>query len=224
MALRNTKTKFTLAVVDRAGLAGEIEAIARLKGVDCDVLSCTSVLEVVGENGPGAVSGLAASASAAGPFLPDLLRWTESLFDQRIPTVIVGSEIDDEAVRMVVGRGHVRWVDQDSSGDTLSHWLMVALEVHQLRSFRRAHDGLATTLRDARLQLFHARISTYVPPEGPPCGPALPTAIEEIQSLKDARAQFERSHIRAAVRECGSLKDASAALGISYTSLWRRLR
>jgi molybdenum-dependent DNA-binding transcriptional regulator ModE len=26
------------------------------------------------------------------------------------------------------------------------------------------------------------------------------------------------------VREWGSLKDASAALGISYTSLWRRLR
>ena len=42
--------------------------------------------------------------------------------------------------------------------------------------------------------------------------------------LREARAQFERAHIKAAVREWGSLKEAAAALGISYTSLWRRLR
>ena len=48
--------------------------------------------------------------------------------------------------------------------------------------------------------------------------------LEEIMALREARAQFERAHIKAAVREWGSLKEAAAALGISYTSLWRRLR
>jgi hypothetical protein len=118
----------------------------------------------------------------------------------------------------------VKWLDAKAPRIDLSNWLLTAIEVHELRAFRAEHDAIAGSLREARMQLFHGFISSYSPPEGPPCGPPLPTAIDEIQMLRDARAQFERAHIQAAVRERGSLKDASAALGISYTSLWRRLR
>ena len=125
---------------------------------------------------------------------------------------------------MCLSREHVRWTPPEPTRESLSEWLLIALEVHELRSFRSQHDALATGLREARMQLFHGFISGYAPPEGPPCGPPLPTSQEEIQPLKEARSQFERAHIQAAVREWGSLKEASQALGISYTSLWRRLR
>ncbi|MCA9555640.1 MAG: hypothetical protein KC933_36760, partial [Myxococcales bacterium] len=131
---------------------------------------------------------------------------------------------DEAAARMVLGRDHVRWMDQGPPKDALADWMVVALEVHEVRAFRSEHDGIAQALREARMQLFHGFIQSYSPPEGPPVGPPLPTTIEEIQPLREARSQFERAHIQAAVREWGSLKDASAALGISYTSLWRRLR
>lgn len=169
---------------------------------------------------------LAISVSAAGPFIMDLLRWAENKFEQRVPTAVIGAgaESDEEAARMILGRDHVRWVDPAIAEAELGTWLLTAIEVHELRAYRNEHDSVAAALREARMQLFHGFISSYAPPEGPPCGPPLPTAIDEIQSLRDARAQFERAHIQAAVRERGSLKDASSALGISYTSLWRRLR
>ncbi|MCK6549629.1 hypothetical protein L6R52_27585 [Myxococcota bacterium] len=218
--------KFKLVVVDRKGLANQLDTLARERGWAVDVVNCTSALEVVGENGPSNVGGLAISVSAAGPFIMDLLRWAENKFEQRVPTAVIGAgaESDEEAARMILGRDHVRWVDPAIAEAELGTWLLTAIEVHELRAYRNEHDSVAAALREARMQLFHGFISSYAPPEGPPCGPPLPTAIDEIQSLRDARAQFERAHIQAAVRERGSLKDASSALGISYTSLWRRLR
>lgn len=223
---RTPRPKFRLLVVDRKGLANEMETMARERGWSLDVVSCTSALEVMGENGPTQVGGLAVSVSAAGPFLMDLLRWSENSAVQRIPTVVLGAgtDADDEAARMLLGREHVRWLDAKAPRNDLAEWLLTALEVHEIRAFRGEHDAIAASLREARMQLFHGFIQSYSPPDGPPCGPPLPTAIDEIQMLRDARAQFERAHIQAAVRERGSLKDASAALGISYTSLWRRLR
>jgi hypothetical protein len=226
MASNAPQRKFKLVVVDRKGLASEMESIARERGFGVDVVSCTSALEVVGENGPTGVGGLAISVSASGPFVMDLLRWAENKFDQRVPTLVIGAgtESDEEAARMLLGREHVKWLDQNAKQADLALWLVTAIEVHELRAYRSEHDAIAAALREARMQLFHGFIQSYAPPDGPPCGPPLPTAIDEIQSLRDARAQFERAHIQAAVRERGSLKDASAALGISYTSLWRRLR
>ena len=226
MAPKAPRRKFRLAVVDRAGLAAEIEAIAREKDWPVDVLSCSSALEIVGDGGPGPLGGLVVSVSASGPFLTDLLRWTESSVTQRIPTLIIGAgrPEDEAAARMILGREHVSWMDASPTKESLASWLVIGLEVHEVRLFRAEHDGIAQALREARMQLFHGFVSTYTPPEGPPCGPPLPKSIEEIQPLREARAQFERAHIQAAVREWGSLKDASSALGISYTSLWRRLR
>lgn len=226
MANNAPQRKFKLVVVDRKGLASEMESIAREKGYSVDVVSCTSALEVVGENGPTGVGGLAISVGASGPFVMDLLRWAENKFDQRVPTLVIGAgtDSDEEAARMLLGREHVKWLDPNTKASDLGEWLVTAIEVNELRAYRSEHDGIAAALREARMQLFHGFIQSYAPPEQPPCGPPLPTAIDEIQSLRDARAQFERAHIQAAVRERGSLKDASAALGISYTSLWRRLR
>jgi hypothetical protein len=227
MASRPTRRKFRLAVVDRAGLAAELEGVARERGWAVEVVPCSSALEIVGDSGPGQLGGLVVSVAASGPFLMDLLRWTESSVQQRIPTLVFGSgrPEDEAAHRMILGREHVRWVDHQSPRDQFATWLEVALEVHEVRAFRGEHDTIAQALREARMQLFHGFITQYAPdPESPPCGPPLPTSIEEIQPLRDARTQFERAHIQAAVREWGSLKDASAALGISYTSLWRRLR
>lgn len=220
------RRSFRLAVVDRAGLSGELESIAREKKWSIDVLSCSSALEIVGDSGPGQLGGLIVSVGASGPFLTDLLRWTESNTVQRVPTLVIGSgrEEDEAAARMILGRGHVRWLDAQPASEAIAKWLLVALEVHELRAFRGEHDSIAQALREARMQLFHGFVSSYSPPEGPPCGPPLPTNVEEIIPLRDARVQFERAHIQSAVREWGSLKDASAALGISYTSLWRRLR
>lgn len=226
MAREANRRTFRLAVVDRAGLAMTFESIAREKGWPVEVVACSSVLEIVGDAGPGQLGGLVVSVGASGPFLTDLLRWTESTAVLRVPTLVIGAgrEDDEAAARMILGRGHVRWLDAEPSQEALAEWLLVAIEVHEIRGYRSEHDGVSQALREARLQLFHGHLQSYAPPEGPPCGPPLPTTIEEIQPLRDARAQFERSHIHAAVREWGSLKDASAALGISYTSLWRRLR
>ncbi len=217
---------FRLAVVDRAGLAGTFEAIARERGWAVEVVACSSVLEIVGDAGPAQLGGLAVSVAASGPFLTDLLRWTETSVTQRVPTLVLGAgrEDDEAAARMTLGRGHVRWLDARFDREALAEWLLVAIEVHEIRGFRSEHDAVSQALREARLQLFHGHLQGYSPPDGPPCGPPLPTTMEEILPLRDARAQFERAHIQAAVREWGSLKDASAALGISYTSLWRRMR
>lgn len=226
MAPKNARRTFRIAVVDRAGLAAELEAIAREQSWPVEVLSCSSALEIVGDSGPGPLGGLVVSVGASGPFLTDLLRWTESTAAQRVPTLVIGAgrPEDEAAARMVLGREHVKWLDPDPGKEALSTWLSVALEVHEVRAFRSEHDGIAQALREARMQLFHGFIQNYGPPDGPPVGPPLPTTIPEIQPLREARSQFERAHIQAAVREWGSLKDASAALGISYTSLWRRLR
>lgn len=225
MANKAPQRRFKLVVLDRKGLANEMETLARERAWPVEVVSCGSALEVVGENGPTRVGGLAISVAAAGPFIMDLLRWTENNVE-RVPAAVIasGTGADEEAARMLVGRDHVRWIDPGAVSGDLSEWLLVAIEVHELRAYRAEHDGVASALREARMQLFHGFIQTYAPPEGPPCGPPLPTAVDEIQLLRDARAQFERAHIQAAVRERGSLKDASTALGISYTSLWRRLR
>lgn len=226
MAPKTQRRKLRLAVIDRSGLAGEFESIARDKGWSVDVMSCSSALEIIGESGPQGVGGLAASVTACGPFLTDVLRWTENQVQGRVPTILVGSGAGEDAAaaRMILSREHVRWCEPSARGAELPNWLLMAIEVHELRAFRREHDACAGSLREARMQLFHGFVTSYTPPDGPPCGPPLPTNAEEIQALRDARAQFERSHIQAAVREWGSLKDASAALGISYTSLWRRLR
>lgn len=226
MATKNVRRAFRLAVVDRAGLAAEFESIARAEGWGVDVVSCSSALEIVGDSSPGPLGGLVVSVDASGPFLTDLLRWTESSGTQRVPTLVIGANRpeDEAAARMVLGREHVRWLDAGPDKARLQEWLGVAYEVHEVRGFRSDHDATAQALREARMQLFHGFIQSYAPPEGPPVGPPLPTTTEEIQPLRDARSQFERAHITAAVREWGSLKDASAALGISYTSLWRRLR
>ena len=226
MARDGARRSFRLAVVDRAGLAATFESIARERGWSVEVVACSSVLEIVGDAGPGQLGGLAVSVAASGPFLTDLLRWTESSAVMRVPTLVIGAgrEDDEAAARMTLGRGHVRWLDAEPLRESLADWLLVAIEVHEIRGFRSEHDAVAQALREARLQLFHGHMQTYAPPDGPPCGPVLPTTLEEIAPLREARSQFERSHIQAAVREWGSLKDASAALGISYTSLWRRLR
>ena len=211
-------------VVDRAGLADTVRAIADRLGAQVDVMAYASVLEVLGERGPASAAGLVASAQATGPFLADLLRWTDREHQERVPAAVVGKDSDEEALGAVLGKEHVRWVDTGEIEARLTAWLPLALEVHDLRAYRAQHDAIAAQLREARTRIYVGEIDHYNPPEGPPCGPPLPTSIEEIQSLKEAKAQFERGLIRAAVRESGSLKDASAALGISYTSLWRRMR
>lgn len=223
MPAKSIRPTFRLAVVDRAQLGAELEAIARQRDWEVEVLACSSALEIVGEGGPGPIGGLVVSVAASGPFLTDLLRWTESN-SHRIPSLVLGAgrPEDEAAARMVLGREHVRWLDAQPDTEALARWLMVALEVHELRAFRAEHDRIAQALREARMQLFHGFLASYAPSEGPPVGPPLPTSPEEILPLKEARSQFERAHIQAAVRDWGSLTDASAALGISYPTLWRR--
>ncbi len=218
------RRKPTIVIVDREDLADRAEAICTNKKLGVNVARFSSILEVVGENGPSGAAGVLCSVSAAGPFLQDLLRWTDREHVSRIPSAVVGSDSDEAAVAAVLGRDHVRWIDAAGVDAGLESFLPTSVETHDLRMFRAQHDTLATQLREARMRLYYGELGEYTPPEGPPCGPPLPTNIEEIQPLRDARAQYERGLIRAAIRECGSLKHASAALGISYTSLWRRLR
>ena len=223
MARKMDRPRPQIAVVDRADLAATLERAAQSVGIDAQVSAHTSVLEVIGESGPQDVAGLLASVSAAGPFLQDLLRWTDREGKLRVPSAVVGGDDDADAVNAVVGHDHVRWIDNNNIEAQVAEWLKVTVETFDLRTFRHQHDTIATQLREARTKLFFGT-GGFVPPEGPPCGPPLPTNIDEILPLRDARAQFERGLIRAAIRERGSLKDASSALGISYTSLWRRLR
>lgn len=225
MVLRVERRKPTFVVVDRAGVADEIRRMTERLAAPVNVESYASVLEVLGENGPASAAGLVAATAATGPFLADLLRWSDRDHESRIPTAVLGSDGDEEALAAILGRDHVRWIDVASREELLFRWVCMALEVHDLRLFLAQHETIAGQLREARMRLFFGELDRYdLPLEGPPCGPPLPTSVDEIQSLKDAKAQFERGLIRAAVRESGSLKDASAALGISYTSLWRRMR
>jgi hypothetical protein len=147
------RRSFRLAVVDRAGLAAEFESIAREKAWPVDVLSCSSALEIVGDSGPGPLGGLVVSVGASGPFLTDLLRWTESTASQRVPTLVLGAgrPEDEAAARMVLGREHVKWLDTDPSRESLAEWIAVALEVHEVRAFRSDHDGIAQAMREARM-------------------------------------------------------------------------
>ena len=214
-----------LVVVERDGLGEKINEIAERLKVELQILPFSSVLEVVGESGPASASGLICSVSAAGPFLKDLLRWTEpGDHRDRISTAVIGKDSDESAIDAIIGRDHVQWINAENAEAGMESWLSAAMEVYDLRLFRAQHNQMARTLREARTRLFAGDISSYVPEEGPPCGPPLPTHVEEIQALREARAQYERGLIRSAIRQFGSLKDASAALGISYTSLWRRLR
>jgi hypothetical protein len=226
MARLNPRRRLSLAVVDRSGMAGTIEALARANDWPIELLACASSLEVLAEGTAPNIGALVVSVAAAGPFLPDLLRWSDGNGSERTPVLVMGSNApdDDTAARLVVSREHATWLDSAASETSLKEWLEVAVEVHALRLFRREHDAIAGSLREARGQVFHGFHASYTAPSEMPCGPPLPTSIDEIQPLKDARTQFERSHIQAAVREFGSLKDAAVALGISYTSLWRRLR
>jgi hypothetical protein len=224
VAHRVERRKATIVVVDRGGIADNVRSFTERVGAPVQVLPFSSVLEVLGESGPQNAAGLIATTAATGPFLGDLLRWTDREHDSRIPAAVVGRDSDEEAVASILGRDHVKWIDAQEVDQKLDKWVQLAIEVNDLRAFHAQHEALAAQLREARMRLFYAELDHFSPPEGPPCGPPLPTTIEEIQSLKEAKAQFERGLIRAAVRESGSLKDASAALGISYTSLWRRMR
>lgn len=215
-----------LIVLDREdGIFQAIEALEAELGLSIRPQQFGSALDILSDNGrPKQVAGVAVSAKAAGPFFQDILGWSESNLDARIPVAVFGADDDTDALDAVLGRDHVRWYDQSAIKKGLQEWLPVAVEVGDVRRFLSEHRRVAQELHEGRTRLFRGEVESFTAPEGPPCGPPLPTSLEEIQSLRDARAQYERGMIRAAVRETGSLKDASVALGISYTSLWRRMR
>lgn len=213
-----------VVVIDRGSLKDQVQAAAEKRQLSVSILPFTSVLDAMGERGPATAAGVVGMAEVLGPFITDLLRWTEQNGRARIPALIVGRDTDEDALDAMVGKDHVRWCDVDKLEEGLVDWLPIAVEVADLRLFRAEHDRIAQRIYEGRSKMFRGEVEQLTPPEGPPCGPPLPTTIEEIQSLKEARAQYERGMIRAAVRETGSLKDASSALGISYTSLWRRMR
>jgi hypothetical protein len=215
-----------LAVLDRTDLAPALQTAARRAELTFEVTSYGSALELIGEAGPTALDGLAVHAGTAGPFLAEVLRWADQL-KQRTPTLLVGTgdeTADDEAARQILGREQIQWLAADHGAVDRERWLLLVAEVRELRAFRRDHDATAQTLRRARMALFHGQVTDASPVDGPPCGPPLPTRVEEIEPLKEARSRFERAHIQAVLRDRDSLKEASNALGISYTSLWRRLR
>lgn len=224
---KNMPRGAVIAVLDRADLSDELESWSAKHGVGLDLRNFTSALELTGDGGPRSLDGLAIGVAAAGPFLPEVLRWADNQLSDRMPTLLVGSgkeTEDDVATRQILGREQITWLPSGADRDDLKRWLLLTLEVKELRAFRRQHDQIAHSLRRARMQLFHGHTLDVEPPEGPPCGPPLPTNLEEVEPLKEARARFERAHIQAVIREQESLKEASVALGISYTSLWRRLR
>ncbi|MCI8957575.1 MAG: sigma 54-interacting transcriptional regulator [Lachnospiraceae bacterium] len=68
-----------------------------------------------------------------------------------------------------------------------------------------------------RFQDFHHSVLETAPAKNPPA-PAGPVT----RSLKEALRDFERSYIQAAIQETGSLQEAAARLGISYSSLCRK--
>ncbi len=216
-----------VALLDRGQTEVAVSSAAAEAELQVQLLTYGSALELIGEAGPREVDGLAISVESAGPFLPEVLRWADQL-SFRVPTLLVGSgqeAADEEASRQILGRDQIRWVEPDRPSDDIERWLVLVAEVKELRAYRGQHELVAQELRRARLALFHG-LSTdpRMTSEGPPCGPPLPTHREEIEPLKEARARFERAHIRAVLRDQDSLKEASQALGISYTSLWRRLR
>lgn len=215
-----------LAVLDRSDLGTALEDAARRADLQFEIARFGSALELIGEAGPTEVDGLALSVSTAGPFLSEVLRWADQL-SERTPTLLVGAgdeSTDDEAARQILGREQIQWLSSERRGVDLERWVLLVAEVRELRAFRREHDNSAQTLRRARMALFHGQPIEQMPADGPPCGPPLPTRVEEIEPLKEARSRFERAHIQAVLRDQNSLKEASSALGISYTSLWRRLR
>ena len=221
-----TRASPKIVIVDRGQLREQIESIANILDVEVKLLSYETVLEVVGDAGPTEVTAVVCSASTAGPFLRDLLAWSarEELLTP-ILTCLVAPESNAEAVEYAISYEHVHWSDSSDSQSSLREWMKSVVEVFDLRFFREQHQRAAAQLRNLRKKAFLGDSAEPVSPiEGPPCGPPLPTHVEEIQSLRDARNQFERGLIRAAIRQFGSLKAASAELGISYTSLWRRLK
>lgn len=215
-----------IAVLDRTDLSDALVDAGRRADLEVDILPFGSALELIGETGPADVDGIAVQVGTAGPFLPEVLRWADHL-SQRTPTLLLGTgneAADDEAARQILGREQIQWLSVDRTPVDLERWVLLVAEVRELRSFRQEHDLVAQSLRRARMALFHGQPFDGSPSGGPPCGPPLPTRLEEIEPLKEARSRFERAHIRAVLRDRDSLKDASSALGISYTSLWRRLR
>jgi hypothetical protein len=215
-----------LAVLDRTDLGAVLAKAAKRAELDFEVATYGSALELIGESGPTEIDGLAVHVGTAGPFLAEVLRWADQL-KQRTPTSLFGTgdeAADDEAARQILGREQIQWLPAERTSVDLERWLLLVAEVRELRSFRREHDATAQTLRRARMALFHGHALEKPPDDGPPCGPPLPTRVEEIEPLKEARSRFERAHIQAVLRDRDSLKDASSALGISYTSLWRRLK
>ncbi|NJK89184.1 MAG: hypothetical protein HC923_07100 [Myxococcales bacterium] len=116
------------------------------------------------------------------------------------------------------------WMGPTPSLVEMERWVLLVAELKACRYHRHQHDQAATALRRARMALFQGK-ELDVPTHGrAPSGPPLPTRIEEVESLRDARTRFERAHIQAVLRDQPSLREASAALGISYSSLWRRLK
>lgn len=216
-----------VAVLDRSDLSNALSDRGRSQQLDLRVQRFTSGLELMGDKGPRSVDGLAIQVGAAGPFLAEVLRWADAHLNERTPTLLVGTgdeSTDEQAAKQILGREQAVWLPRGHGPEELDKWLMLAIEVRELRRYRRQHDQVAQNLRRARLQIFHGQTPDLSLPEGPPCGPPLPTSLEEVEPLKEARARFERAHIQAVIREQDSLKEASAALGISYTSLWRRLK
>ncbi|MBI2372812.1 MAG: hypothetical protein HYV07_02315 [Deltaproteobacteria bacterium] len=221
-----------LAVFARLGVRAEILGVASKvtpetekprSTTSTDVSVYGTVLDVLGDKGPKAPIGLLTHLSGPGPFLEDLLKWTE-LDRPRIPTAVVGPPSSKDNTSALVGRDHVRFIEEARVAEELEAWISLVLEVRDLRKFRADHDAVAAELRRARKKILVGEQEQTAIPNGPPCGPVLPTSIGEVLPIREARAAFERGLVKAAVRETGSLKDASVVLGISYTSLWRRMR
>jgi len=215
-----------IVIVDRGQLRKQIESVVEMLNIEVKLLTYETVLEVVGDAGPTEVTAMVCSAGTAGPFLRDLLAWSDrEELSTPILTCLVAPESNVEAVEYAISHQHIHWSDSLDSQSSLREWMKSVIEVFDLRFYREQHQNAATQLRKLRKRTFMGDIMEPISPvEGPPCGPPLPTHVEEIQSLRDARNQFERGLIRAAIRQFGSLKAASAELGISYTSLWRRLK
>lgn len=219
-----------VAVLDRSDLMTRLQRALPTEGLvpaKVEFRPFESALDLMGDEAPQQVDGLALGVSGAGPFLSEVLRWGDQRFHQRTPTLIVGTgdeTQDDAAARQILGREHVQWLAPEPGPQTLQPWLLKVVEVEAIRRRRSEHESVAHSLRRLRMGLFHGADPELQVPESPPCGPPLPTSISEVEPLKEARARFERAHIQAVIEGFDSLKDASAALGISYTSLWRRLR
>ena len=147
MVHRGEKSKPVFVVVDRGDLGDKVKAILESLGVGPDIRGFASVLEVLGESGPKTAAGLIVSTAAAGPFLQDLLRWTDREQTDQVPTLVVGKDSDEQALEMVLGKEHVRWIDVSEIEPRLNHFVHLAIEVNDLRSFHDAHEAMAAQLR-----------------------------------------------------------------------------